>query len=235
MDTIFMNSENSKTSKPHTLKLKLTDKLDLRIGEKVIALTNLSIYYTWKNIKSLYNYNKFKISAPTWNEEFTLPDGSYSVSDIQDYFKYILKKHGENTDKPSIQIYVNKIENRITFKIKNGYSLELLTKETMKLLGSTENKITKDKNGENVPHLEITEVVLVHCNMVSNDYQQDSRVLYTFVPNKSFGSLLDISPSNHIFLKTFNSEYDEIAIWFTDQNSKPLEIEDRINLTMVIK
>ena len=116
-----------------------------------------------------------------------------------------------------IQIYVNKIENRITFKIKNGYSLELLTKETMKLLGSTKNKITKDKNGENVPHLEITDVVLVHCNMVNNDYQQDSQVLYTFVPNKSFGSLLDISPSNHIFLKTFNSEYDEIIVWFTDQ------------------
>ena len=99
-----------------------------------------------------------------------------------------MKKDGENTNEPSIQIYVNKIENRITFKIKNGYSLELLTKETMKLLGSTENKITKDKNGENVPHLEITEVVLVHCNIFNNDYQQNSRVLYTFVPNKSFGS-----------------------------------------------
>ena len=105
----------------------------------------------------------------------------------------------------------------------------------MKLLGSTENKITKDENGENVPHLEITEVLLVPCNMVDNDYQEDSRVLYSFVPNKSFGSLLDISPSNHIFLKTFNSEYGEIVVWFTDQNSQPLEIEDRINLTMVIK
>ena len=145
------------------------------------------------------------------------------------------KKYRENTDKTSIQICINKIENRITFKVKKGCSLELLMKETMKLLGSTKNKITKDKNGENVPHLEITEVVLVHCNMVNNDYQQDSRVLYTFVPNKSFGSLLDISPSNHIFLKTFNSEYDEIVVWFTDQNSKPLQIEDRINLTMVIK
>ena len=179
-----MNSENSKAFMPHILKLKLTSKLDLRIGEKVIALLNLSIYYTRKNIKSSNNNNKLKISAPTWNEEYKLPDGSYSVSDIQDYFEYILKKHGENTNKPSIQIYVNKIENKITFKIKDGYSLELLTKETMKLLGRTENKITKDKNGENVPHLEITEVVLVHCNMVNNDYQQDSRVLYTFVPNK---------------------------------------------------
>ena len=118
-----------------------------------------------------------------------------------------MKKHGENIDKPLTQIYVNKIKNRITFKIKDGYSLQLLTPETMKLLGSTKNKITKDKNGENVPHLEITEVVLVHCNIVNNDYQQDSRVLCTFVPNKPFGSLLEISLTNHIVLKTFNTEF----------------------------
>ena len=105
----------------------------------------------------------------------------------------------------------------------------------MKLLGITENKVTKDKNGENFPHLEITKVVLVHCNIVNNDYQQNSRVLYTFVPNKPFGSLSEISPTNHIFLKTFNSEYGEIKVWFTDQNSQALEIEDRINLTMAIK
>ena len=134
-----------------------------------------------------------------------------------------------------MQIYVNKIENRVTFKIKNGYRLELLTIKTLKLLGSTKNKITKDKNGKNVPHLEITEVVLVHCDIVNNDSQQDSRVLYTFVPNKPFGSLLEISLTNHFFLKTFNSEDDEIKLWFTDQNSQSLEIEDRINLTMVIK
>ena len=115
MDTIFMNSENSKTPKPHILVLKLTNKLDLRIGKKVIALSNLSVYYTWKNIKSLYNNNKFKISAPTWNDEFELPDGSYSVSDIYDYVEYILKKHEESVDKPSIQIYVNKIENNIKY------------------------------------------------------------------------------------------------------------------------
>ena len=134
-----------------------------------------------------------------------------------------------------MQIYVNKIESRITFKIKDGYSLELLTPETMKLLGSTKSKITQDKNGENVPHLEIAEVELVHSNIVNNDYQQDSRVLSTFVPNKLFGSLSETSPTNHVFPKTFNWEYDEIIVWFTDQNSPPLEIEDRINLTMVIK
>ena len=230
-----MNSENSKTPKPDVLTLKLINKLDLRIGEKIIALSNLSIYYTWKNLKSSYNNNKFKISVPTWNNEFELPDGSYSISDIQDYFEYILKKYGDYIDKPSIQIYVNKIENRATSKIKNGYILELLTPETMKLLRSTENKITKDKNGETVLHLEITKVVLVHCDIVNNDYQQDSRVLYTFVPNKPFGSLLEICPTNHIFLKTFNSEYDEIKVWFTDQNNQPLEIEVRINLMMVVK
>ena len=173
-----MNSENSKTSKPHMLKLKLPDKLDLRLDKKVVAISNLSIQYTWRNIKDTCNNNKFKIFAPTWNEKFKLSDGSYSVSNIQDYFEYILKKHGENTNKPSVQIYLNKIENRITFKIKSGYSLERLSPETMKLLGSTKNKVTKDKNGENVPHLETTEVVLVHCNIVNNDYQHDSRALY---------------------------------------------------------
>ena len=127
------------------------------------------------------------------------------------------------------------VENRITFKIKDGHSLELLIQETVKLLGSTKSKINKDKNGENVLHLEIKEVVLVHCNLVNNDYLQDSRVLYTFVPDKPFGSLLKISQIEHIFLKTINSEYNEIEVWFTDQNSKPLEIEDIINLTMVIK
>ena len=198
MDTIFMNSENSKTSE-HVLVLKLTDKLDLRRGQKTVALSNLSIYYTWKNVKSSCNNNKFKISVPTWSEEFKLPDGSYSVSDIQDYFEYILKKHSESVDNPSIRMYVDRIENRITFKIKSGYYLELLTPETMKLLGSTESKITKDKNGENVPHLEIVELVLVHCNLVNNDYQQDSRMLYTFVPNKTFDSLLEISPQSSFF------------------------------------
>ena len=121
---MFMKSENSKTPKPRILILKLTNKLDLRIGKKVIALSNISIYYTWKNIKSSYNNNKFKISASTWNDKFELPDGSYSTSGIQDHFEYILKNMGK------VQInhqcgYINKIENSVTFKIKNVYSLEL--------------------------------------------------------------------------------------------------------------
>ena len=100
----------------------------------------------------------------------------------------------------------------------------------MKLLGSTESKITKNKNGENVPHLEITKVLLIHWNIVNNDYQQDSRILYTFVPNKSFSQLLDFSPKNFMFLKTFDSEFSSMEVWFTDQNPKPLEID----ITLVI-
>ena len=100
MDTIFMSSENSRTAEYHVLVLKLTDKLDLRRGQKAVALSNLSIYYTWKNIKRSYNNNKIKIFAPMWSEKFELPDGSYSISDIQDYFEYILKKHSESVDNP---------------------------------------------------------------------------------------------------------------------------------------
>ena len=127
------------------------------------------------------------------------------------------------TDNPSIRIYVNKTESRITFKIKTRYYLELLIPETKKLLGSTYSRITKDQNGENVPHLRITEVVLVHFNIVNNDYEQDSRVLYKFIHNKSFGQLLDIFPKKIIFQETFNSEFSYIEIWFTDRNFQPLK------------
>ena len=229
-----MNSKISGTSDPHKLLLNLTDKINLKRSDKYVVYQTLAYTILGKNIKKSYKNNKFKISAPTWNEEFELPDGSYSVSDIQDYFEYIIKRHETVTHNPSIMIYVNKIESRFAFKINIGHYLELLTPETMKLLESTKNKITKDESGKNVPHLEITEVVLVHCNIVNKDYQQDSRVLYTFVPNKSFGQLLETSPKNFIFLINFNSEFSYIDVWFTDQNSNPLEIEDKINITLVI-
>ena len=164
-----------------------------------------SIYYTWKNIKSEYNNNKFKILAPTWNDTFDLPDGSYSIADIQDYFEFIIKE--AVTENPVIQIYPNKIKNRITFRIKTGYKLELLTPETMKLLGSTKKVVDKDKNGENVPKLETVEVVLVHCNLVKNDYQHASKVLFTFVPIKEFGQLINISLHAFTMMNTVNTEF----------------------------
>ena len=194
METFFMNTKNSKTNEPNRFKYDLIDKLDLKNPNKNMALANLSIYYTWKNVKSIYKNNKFKISAPTWNETFDLPDGSYNISEIQDYIEYIIKKHEKIAEKAPILVYANTINNRIVFKIKSGYKLELLSKETMKLLGSTKDIIDIDKNSENVPRLENVEVVLVQCNLVNNSYQQHSIVLFTFVPTIQYGQLISISP-----------------------------------------
>ena len=169
-----MNSDISKASDPHRLLLNISDKINLKRSDKYVVLSNLSNYNTWKNIKKSRKNNKFKISSQTWNEEFELPDGPYSVSDFQDYFKYIFKKHEAVTDNPSIMIYVN----------KTGYYLELLTHETMTFFEGIKSKITKDENSENLLYLEITEVLLIHCSIVQNNCQPGSRVLYKFVPNK---------------------------------------------------
>ena len=158
-----------------------------------MVLANLSIYYTWKNIKSEYNNNKVEIFAPTWNGNFDLPDGSYSTASIQDYFEFINKKHETLTENLPVQIYPNKTKIRIVFKVKTGYKLELLTPETMRMLGSKKNGVDKDKDGENIPKLESVEFVLVHCNLVKNDYKYTSKILFTFVPNKQFGLLINIS------------------------------------------
>ena len=229
-----MSTENSKTSESHKFKLDLTDKINLKNPNKNMALANLSIYYTRKNIKSECNNNKFKISAPTWNETFDLPDGSYSISDIQNYFKFIIKKHETLNENPPAQIYGNKIKNRIVFKIKTTYKLGLLTPETKKLLESTKKHAQKDKDGEIVPKLESAEVVLVHCNLVKNDYKHTSKVLFSFVPNKQLGQLINISPHSLTMTSTVNTEFSFVEVLFTDQVSKALEIEDNANLTLII-
>ena len=234
--TLFKNgnTENSKTSETHRFKLDLTDKRNLKNPNKNMALANLSIYYTWKNRKSEYKNNKFKISAPIWNDTFDLPDGSYSIEDIKDYFEVISKKHENLTENPPIQVYPNKIKNRIVFKIKTGYKLELLTPETMTLLGSTKKDVDSDKNSENVTKLESVEVVLVHCNLVKNDYQHSSKVLFSFVSNKQFEQLINISPNTLTIMNTVNTEFSFVEVWFTNQASKALEIEDNLNLTLII-
>ena len=234
MENFFMDTKNSKTSELYRFKYDLIDKLDFKSSNENMALGNLSIYYTWKNVKSTYNNNKFKISAPTWNETFYLPDGSYNISEIQDYIEYIIKKHETIGETAPILIYANTINNKIVFKIKNGYKLELLSKETMKLLGSTKYTTDADKNSENVPKLENIEVVLVHCNLVKNSYQQVSRVLFTFVATKQYGQLISISPHTLVFLKTMNAEFSEIEVWFTDQNNNALEIEHNVNISLII-
>ena len=161
---------------------------NLKNPNKNVALANLSIYYTCKNIKSKHNNNKFEISAPTWNDTFDLPDGSYSISDIQDYFEFFIKKHETLTENPPIQNYPNKIKNRIVFKIKTAYELELLTPETMRLLGSTHKDVDSDKNSENVPKLESVGVVLVHFNLVKNDYQHTSKVIFVLFQTNNLDS-----------------------------------------------
>ena len=161
-------------------------------------------------------------------------DGSYNISEIQNYIEYIIKKHKTISENAPILIYANTINNRIVFKIKTGYKLELLSKETMKLLRSTKDIIDSDKNSENVSRLENFEVVLAHCNLVNNSYQQHSKVLFTFVPNKQYGQLISISPHSLIFLKTMHTEFSEIDIWFTDQNNNALEIEDNVNISLII-
>ena len=230
-----MNTENSKKKMNHTdLNMDLTDKLNLKNLNKNMTLANLSTYYTWKNLKSKHNNNKFKISAPTWSDTFDLPDGSYSIADNQDHFEFTIKKHGTLTENPPIQIYANKIKNRVVFKIKTGYKLELLTPETMRLLGSTKKDVDSDKNSENVPKLESVEVVLVYCNLVKNDYQHTSKVLFSFVLNKQFGQLINISPHSLTMMNTVDTEFSFVEVWFTDQTTKALEIEDNVNLTLII-
>ena len=141
-----------------------------------------------------------------------MPDGSYSIVDIQYYFEFIIKKHETLTENPPIQIYTNKTKNRIAFKVKTGYRLELLSPETMKLLGSTKKDVNKDKDGEDVPKLESVEVVLVHCNLVKNDYQHTSKVLFSFVPNKQFGQLINISPHSLTMMNTVNTEFSFVEV-----------------------
>ena len=178
-----------------------------------MALANLSIYYTWNN------NNKFKISIPTWNDTFDLPDGSYSIAYIQDYLEFIIKKHETLTENPPAQIYPNKIKNRIVFKIKTCYKLELLTEK---------KDVDTDKDGETVPKLESVEVVLVHCNLVKNDYQHTSKVLFSFAPSKQFGQLINILPHYLTQMNTANTVFSYVEV------CKALEIEDNVSLTLII-
>ena len=148
MEAIFINTENSKTNEPQRFRLSLRGKRNLKDPNKHMELANLSIYYTWKNIKSAYKNNKLKMSAPTWNDEFDLPAGSSSIADIQDYFDFIIKKHKTLAENAHVQIYPNKVKNRFVFKVKTRYKLELLSLETIKLLGSTKKEADHDKDGE---------------------------------------------------------------------------------------
>ena len=166
-----MNMENRKANEPHKFALNLSQRLDLRSSNKHVTLQSLSIYYTRKNVRKQYNSNKLKIIALTWIDEFELPDGSYSVSGIQDSIEYFIKKHETLTAIPSIHVYINRINNRLVFDIKDRFRVELHWPETVKLFVSTKKLIEKTKNVESVPSLEVVKVVLIQCNLVYNQYQ----------------------------------------------------------------
>ena len=169
---MLINTENSKTNEPHRFVLTLSQILDLRSSNKYVPLQNLSFYYTWKNIRKQYKSSKPKIIAPTWNDEFELTDGSYSVR-YSRLYRYIIRKHEILTTIPPTHVCINRINNRLAFKIKDGYKLEFQTPETMNSFGSSIKLIDKSENGENVPSLEEVEIVLVQCNLVDNQYQQE--------------------------------------------------------------
>ena len=230
MDPIFMNPKNSKTADSHKLLLNFANLKGNKTNsksDKYVALSNLSRYFVWKNAKKSYKNNKLKWRI--WITCWIIFCIKYSR-----LFWVYLKKHVEKTFNSSITISIDKIENRIMVKIKTGYDPKVLTPETMKLLRSTKSKITANENGENIPNLEITELVLIYCNIVNNSYQQNSWIFHIFVSNKSFGQLLNISPQKCRFLKTFDSEFSDIEVCFTNQNSKSLEKKKKKNITLVI-
>ena len=217
METIFQNTENIKTNESNKFIYQCTDKRNLKTpNNKIIGLANLSIYYTWKNIKSAYNNNKFKISASTWNDEFDSPDDSYYISDIEDYFELIIKKHETLVENPPIKIYTNKFKNRIVFKTKTGYKQKMLTPETMKLLESTKKDVDKDKYGEVYQNWNLLKFVLMDSNLFNNSYQQASKLLCTLVSNKH---------------KNTNTEFYSIQLSFTDQNNIPKNAENTLKDT----
>ena len=174
-----MDTESSTTNEPYRFRLTLADKHNLKDLNKNMALVNLSIYYAWKNIKSAYNNNKFKNFWSNLEQWIWFAWWIIFISDNRDYFEYIIKKHEDIADNPPVQIYTNKIKNKIVFQIKTGYKLELLPPGTMNLLGRTKKDVDQDKDREDLPKLKSVEGVLVLCNLVNNNYQQSSKVLFT--------------------------------------------------------
>ena len=228
--------ETMETTESNRLRFYFTDKLDHR-GNKTNTLINLSIYYTWQNVKSECKNNKFKITAPTWDETFDLRDGSYTIADIQNYFLHIVKKLETDiitSEESPVLIYPNRIKNRIVFKIKTGYKLQMLSNATMRLLDEGPI-VDTTKNGQNVPRLEQVSFALLHSNVVHNDKIQNSKLLYSFVPDKSFGQLLSVQPKALIHSRTTVFTFDYIDVWFTYQALEPLQIEDDVDITLIIQ
>lgn len=229
MDTVVLTTANSSTSEPHKYSYKLTNTMHLK--GHYICLSNLSIYYTWKNIKDSYDNNTmaYRVIDKDRTVRMKLPDGSYSINDINNYLHMtmIQQNDAEKEDYP-ISIYPNSTYNRVSITMKPNFKL-ILGQGMARVLGFSENTITSSSNGDFVPKLERVETVLVHCNLAQNSFTQDSSLIFSFVPDNVFGSQLHQKPNFPLWRQTTkNSEISEIDIWFTDQLYRPLEIEDNL-------
>ncbi len=225
MDTIVLTTANSKTSDPHKYSYKLINAMQLKDNQ--VCLTNLSMYYTWKNIKALYANNMLRYeNAQQQIRDVTLPDGSYSIEDINHFLHMKMKAYGD--DDTSITLYPNRVYNRVSIHIDNGFKLTL-GKGLAKMLGFSFLIIDRTCHGDLVPSMERVEAVLVHCNLAQNTFTLDSSLIFSFVPDKSYGEQLHQKPNFPLWRPTRkNSEIREINVWFTDQLYRPLEIEDNV-------
>jgi hypothetical protein len=250
MNTIVLTNSNAGTARKYKLSSKLNNPM--RLKNSYVCISDISIYYSWPNIKDSYGNNKCTYKRTIDNKEFpiTIPDGSYEIEDINNYIHHIMKNNGDNEDKEKkypIELYANNIYQRVTIVTKDKYILELPIDGLGKVLGFTkvpEPGIknvyigqNKQQNGDTIPQVERVESVSVHCNLVNNIYQLDNSLIYSFTPDKSFGSLLNIKPNFPFWRNTrSNTDINEIEIWFTDQNNIPLDIEDpKIRVELQIK
>ena len=230
MDTIVLTNTNAKTEEKSRLRLKLNGAMKLE--DSYVCMSDLSMYYSWFNITAKYGNNKFQYKRLSDSRTFdvVLPDGSYEIKDINDYLNHVMKRHDDKLEgKPPITLRNNTIFYRVAIDVDNKYELILPPKGLSEVLGFTERlKIKNDTvNGDTIPQLERVETVLVHCNLVYNKYRNDTHLLYSFTPDKKFGSLLNIKPNFGQWRNCSKSaEVTEIEVWFTDQNNTPLDIQD---------
>ena len=250
MNTIVLTNSNAGTNQKHKLSLKLTTPM--RLENCVVCVSDISLYYSWPNIKSEYKNNTFKYKRTTDNREFEIkiPDGSYDVKDINSYLRFVMKNNGEKEDdkgKYPIELYANNVYQRVTIVTKDKYILELPIEGLGQVLGFTKVAAQgakhvyigpdKEQNGDEIPQIEPVESVSVHCNLVNNKYQLENSLIYSFTPDKSFGHLLNIKPYFPYWRNARNNtDISEIQVWFTDQDNKPLDIQDpKIRVELQIK
>jgi hypothetical protein len=250
MNTIVLTNSNAGTKYKYKLSLKLYNPM--RLDNCLICISDISLYYSWPNIKASYGNNECKYKRTADNKEYsiTIPDGSYEIKDLNNYIHHVMKINGDIEDdkgKYPIELYANHIYQRVTVITKDKYILELPVEGLGKVLGFTkvpEEGVkhvylgpNKEQNGDIIPQVERVESVSVHCNLVNNRYQSENSLIYSFTPDKSFGNLLNIKPHFPYWRNTrTNTDINEIVVWFTDQDNKPLDIEDpKIRVELQIK